>query len=195
MTLKESLTPNEMIRLYAIGAFPMANELTGEIEWYYPNIRAIIPLDNYNIPRSVRQLIKRNYFQVKYDTNTMEVIRNCAKRERTWISPELIDYYYEIYKLGYVHSVETYRFNRLVGGLYGISIKGAFFGESMFSFEENASKVAFAHLIYHLIERKFKLLDVQFLTKHLQMFGAIEITLVEYNSLLKRAYETDTTFL
>lgn len=172
----------------------MADE-TGTIEWYYPKVRAIIPLDNYNIPRSVKQLIKRKHFEVRYDYDTMQVIRNCAKREKTWISEELIEAYERIYKLGYVHSVETYFMNKLVGGLYGIVIKGAFFGESMFSFHENASKVALAHLILHLVKRNFKLLDVQIINPHLEMFGAVEISLEEFNELLKQAYQTETTFL
>lgn len=194
MLFDETLQPENMIKLYSIGAFPMADE-TGTIEWYYPKIRAIIPLDNYNIPRSVKQLIKRKHFEVRYDYDTMQVIRNCAKREKTWISEELIEAYERIYKLGYVHSVETYFLNKLVGGLYGIVIKGAFFGESMFSFHENASKVALAHLILHLVERNFKLLDVQILNPHLEMFGAIEISNEEFNELLKEAYQTETTFI
>lgn len=195
MLFDETLQPENMIKLYSIGAFPMADDVTGKIEWYYPQIRAIIPLDNYNIPRSVKQLIKRKRFEIRFDDNTMEVIRNCAKRERTWISKELIEAYERIYELGYVHSVETYFMNKMVGGLYGIVIKGAFFGESMFSFHENASKVALAHLIQHLIKRNFKLLDVQILNPHLEMFGAKEISLDEFNNLLKEAIQTETTFL
>lgn len=194
MLFDETLQPENMIKLYSIGAFPMADE-TGNIEWYYPKVRAIIPLNNYNIPRSVKQLIKRKRFEIRYDTDPMQVIRNCAKREKTWISEELIEAYERIYKLGYVHSVETYFMNKLVGGLYGIVIKGAFFGESMFSFHENASKVALAHLILHLVERNFKLLDVQILNPHLEMFGAIEISVDEFNELLKEAYQTETTFI
>lgn len=194
MIVDDSLYPENMIRLYSIGAFPMGEADNGKIEWYCPSVRAIIPLDNFNIPRSVRQLIKRKQFEVRFDQNTMEVIRNCAKRERTWITKELIEAYERIYRLGYVHSVETYFMNKLVGGLYGIVIKGAFFGESMFSFHDNASKVALAHLIYHLVERDFKLLDVQIINPHLKMFGAIEISYEEFKKLLKAAYKTETTF-
>ncbi len=194
MIVDDSLLPENMIRLYSIGAFPMGDEDEGKIEWYCPNVRAIIPLDNFNIPRSVRQLIKRKKFEVRYDENTMEVIRNCAKRDRTWITEELIEAYERIHRLGYVHSVETYFMNKLVGGLYGIVIKGAFFGESMFSFHENASKVALAHLIYRLVERNFKLLDVQIINPHLKMFGSIEISYEEFKKLLEAAYKTETTF-
>lgn len=194
MIIDDSLLPENMIRLYSIGAFPMGDEDEGKIEWYCPNVRAIIPLDNFNIPRSVRQLIKRKHFEVRYDENTMDVIKYCAKRERTWITEELIEAYERIHRLGYVHSVETYFMNKLVGGLYGIAIKGAFFGESMFSFHENASKVALAHLVYRLVERNFKLLDVQIITPHLEMFGAIEISYEEFQKLLEEAYKTETTF-
>lgn len=195
MLFDETLKPENMIRLYSIGAFPMADEVGGIINWYYPKIRAIIPLDNYNIPRSVKQLIKKKKFEIRFDYDPMQVIRNCAKRERTWINEELIEAYERIYKLGYIHSVETYFMNKMVGGLYGIVIKGAFFGESMFSFHENASKVALAYLIQHLVERNFKLLDVQILNPHLEMFGAKEISLDEFNELLKEAYQTETTFI
>lgn len=129
-----TLEPANMIRLYSIGAFPMADDVTGKIEWYYPQIRAIIPLDNYNIPRSVKQLIKRKKFEVRYDQDPMQVIRNCAKRERTWISEELIEAYERLYELGYIHSVETYFMNKLVGGLYGVVIKGAFLVKVCFPF-------------------------------------------------------------
>ncbi|MBM4177058.1 MAG: leucyl/phenylalanyl-tRNA--protein transferase [Ignavibacteria bacterium] len=177
-----------MLRNYSMGAFPMAEE-SGEINWYYPQVRAIIPLDNYRITRSLRQVIGKNIFEIKFNTSTLEVIHECAKRKKTWISQELIDAYERIFKLGYVHSVETYFEKKLVGGLYGIAIRGAFFGESMFSKKEEASKVALYFLIRHLIEKNFKLLDVQFITPHLKMFGAVEISLEEYNRLLDDAYQ------
>lgn len=192
--MHESLLPHNMIYLYSIGAFPMADEDTGVIEWYYPHIRAIIPLNNYNIPRSLKQLMKKKIFEIRFDNNPMLVIRQCSQRDRTWISEELIEAYERIYKLGYIHSVETYFRGQLVGGLYGISIKGAFFGESMFSKIDNASKVALANLIYHLEKKNFKLLDVQILNPHLKMFGAKEISLEEYKKLLEEAYSINTNF-
>ncbi len=170
-----------------MGAFPMAEE-SGEINWYYPQVRAIIPLDKYRIPRSLRQVIKKNIFDIKFNASTLEVIRECAKRDKTWINQKLIEAYERIYKLGFVNSVETYIDKKLVGGLYGIAIRGAFFGESMFSKKANASKTALYFLIQHLIESNFKLLDVQFITSHLKMFGAVEISLDEYNKLLEEAY-------
>jgi leucyl/phenylalanyl-tRNA--protein transferase len=176
-----------------MGAFPMAEE-SGEINWYYPQVRAIIPLDNYHIPRSLRQIVNKRIFEIKYNASTLEVIRECAKRDRTWINQKLIAAYERIYKLGFVSSIETYFERKLVGGLYGISIQRAFFGESMFSKKENASKVALYFLIQHLIDKNFKLLDVQFITPHLKMFGAVEISLDEYNRMLKEAYSDKISF-
>lgn len=188
-----SLEPQAMLRNYSMGAFPMAEE-TNEIYWYYPEIRAIIPLNNYRIPRSLHQFLKKNIYEIKFDKSTLEVIHNCSQREKTWINEELIEAYERIHKLGFVHSVETYFKNKLVGGLYGIAIQGAFIGESMFSRKENASKVALYFLINHLIEKKFKLLDVQFMTPHLKMFGAVEVSLEKYNKLLNEAYSEKILF-
>lgn len=182
-----------MIRLYASGAFPM-DDGTGSIDWFMPSIRAIIPLDNFNIPRSVKKLLKENLFEVRYDYDYLSVIKNCADRESTWISDKLINAYRKLHKLGFVHSVETYIDNKLVGGLYGITFRGAFFGESMFSKVSGASKVALAKLIYHLRERNFVLLDVQYLTEHLKMFGAKEVSWDYYNHLLEKSYSTNTSF-
>ncbi|MCS7053560.1 MAG: leucyl/phenylalanyl-tRNA--protein transferase [Ignavibacterium sp.] len=192
--IDSSLEPENMIRLYASGAFPMADDL-GKINWYLPSIRAIIPLNDYNIPRSVKSLIKKELFEIRYDFDVMRVIKNCANRETTWISEELIIAYKRLHKRGFVHSVETYIENNLVGGLYGIAFRGAFFGESMFSKVSGASKVALAKLIEHLIERNFVLLDVQYITDHLKMFGARNIHWEEYHNLLMKSYITNTTFL
>lgn len=195
MIFEETLQPDMMIKLYSMGAFPMAKDKDSPVDWYFPNVRAIIPLDNCNIPRSVKQLIKKKRFEVRFDYDPIQVIKNCASREVTWISNELIEAYERIYKLGYIHSVETYFMGNLVGGLYGVVIKGAFFGESMFSFHENASKVALAYLITHLRDRNFKLLDVQIINPHLEMFGAIEISMEDYIELLQEAYKSEVTFL
>lgn len=192
--IDSTLQPDNMIRLYASGAFPMADEF-GNINWYMPSIRAIIPLDNFNIPRSVKKLLKENKFEVRFDYDYLSVIKGCTNREITWISDKLISAYKRLHKRGFVHSVETYIDNQLVGGLYGISFRGAFFGESMFSVVSGASKVALASLIFHLNERNFVLLDVQYLTEHLKMFGAKEIDWDEYRDLLMKSYITNTTFL
>jgi leucyl/phenylalanyl-tRNA--protein transferase len=142
---KDLLKPLNMINAYAQGAFPMADE-NGEIDWYQPRERTIIIPNDYNIPRSLRKFIKETDFEYKFDTRTIEVIKNCADRKETWISEELIEAYKGLLELGFLHSVETYRNNKLIGGLYGIAIGGAFFGESMFSKVTQASKFAFAVL-------------------------------------------------
>ena len=188
------LKPGNMLRLYAGGAFPMADEETGEINWFMPEIRTIIPLDNYNLPRSLRKFITESGFEVKYDTDFMSVVEGCASRDKTWISEKLINAYLELLRLGHVHTVETWKDGKLVGGLYGITFRGAFFGESMFSYKEQASKFALTKLIEHLNEKNFALLDVQYMTEHLKMFGATEISFEDYNELLIKAYETDPRF-
>ena len=183
-----------MLKLYARGAFPMADE-TGEINWYSPEIRTIIPLDDYNIPRSLRKFMEKSDFEYRYSTRQLEVINNCADREETWISAELIEAYKNLIELGHLHSVEVYSGSRLVGGLYGITYGGAFFGESMFSRVPQASKAALVKLLERLNERGFKLLDVQFLTEHLAMFGAVEIPFVDFGILLSDSYLVDPEFV
>ncbi len=188
------LKPNNMLRLYASGAFPMADEFTGEINWYMPEIRTIIPLNNFNIPRSLKKEIQTSKLEIKFDSDFLSVVKGCADREKTWISSELIKAYLRLKELDHVHTVETWLNNKLVGGLYGISFKGAFFGESMFSRVTQASKIALVNLINHLREKEFVLLDVQYMTDHLRMFGAKEISFMEYNNLLIKAYEKDCSF-
>lgn len=191
--LKSMLQPDNMIRLYASGAFPMADE-SGQINWYLPEIRTIIPLDNFNIPRSAKKAIEKQNFEIKFDTDYLSVIKGCADRPSTWISEELIVAYRRLHKRGYLHTVETYQNGKLVGGLYGITFRGAFFGESMFSKVSQASKAALISLLYHLKEKDFVLLDVQYMTNHLKMFGAIEISWEEYSALLQKAYLSGCSF-
>lgn len=184
---KELLKPGNMLRLYASGAFPMADD-EGNINWFMPEIRTIIPLNNYNIPRSLKSFLKKSDFEIKFDTNCLSVIKGCADREKTWISEELIEAYTKLYRKGHVHSVETWEKGKLVGGLYGVTFRGAFFGESMFSKKPQASKAALLKLIELLNLKDFILLDVQYMTSHLKMFGAVEIDFEEYNNLLYTAY-------
>lgn len=190
---KDWLKPEYMIQLYAQGAFPMADD-DGNIEWYLPEIRTIIPLDNYNVPRSLRKFMEKSNFEYEYDKNVLEVIRNCANRPKTWITEDLIEAYERLINLGYIHSVEVYQNKKLIGGLYGVTYKGAFFGESMFSKVSQASKCALVKLIERLNEKEFVLLDVQLQTEHLKMFGAIEISFEEYTDLLLQAYKKDVYF-
>ncbi len=171
----------------------MADE-TGRINWYLPEIRTIIPLHNYNVPRSLKKFMETADFKYEFDKNIIGVIKECANRETTWISDELIEAYKGLIKLNHIHSVEVYRKNKLVGGLYGVTYKGAFFGESMFSKVSQASKSALVKLLEHLNKKGFVLLDVQFQTEHLKMFGAIEIPFQEYEELLSKAYRVDVSF-
>jgi len=184
---KELLKPGNMLRLYATGAFPMADD-NGKINWFMPEVRTIIPLDNYNIPRTLKTFLKKSNFEIRYDTDFLSVIRSCAEREKTWISEELIEAYKRLHKKGHIHTVETWQDGKLVGGLYGVTFRGAFFGESMFSKVPQASKAALLKLIEYLNLKDFVLLDVQYMTPHLKMFGAVEIDFEEYNKLLYSAY-------
>ena len=191
---KDFLKPDNMLRLYASGAFPMADSETGTINWFMPEVRAIIPLNKYNIPRSTRKAIEKSEFEIRFDTSFTEVVKGCADRESTWISDELILAYKRLKKRGHVHTVETWLNDELVGGLYGISFRGAFFGESMFSKVSNSSKAALTALIERLVKKDFVLLDVQYMTEHLKMFGAVEITFDEYTKLLYEAYTRGCEF-
>lgn len=190
---KDLLKPKNMIMMYANGAFPMADE-NGKINWYLPEVRTIIPLADFNIPRSLKKIYNNSEFVYKTDLNTLEVIRNCADREATWISEELISAYEGLIQFNHLHSVEVYLSDQLVGGLYGISYKGAFFGESMFSKVTQASKCALVKLIEILRQRNFLLLDVQYQTEHLKMFGAKEIIFEEFAELLTNAYKLNVSF-
>lgn len=185
---KDLLKPENMLRLYASGAFPMADAETGNINWYLPDIRTIIPLDNYNIPRSTKKVIDEQNFEIRFDNDFEGVLEGCSDRESTWISEELKAAYRRLKKRGHIHTVETWKDGKLVGGLYGVTFRGAFFGESMFSKVSQASKAALAALLKHLKEKDFVLLDVQYITEHLKMFGAIEISFEEYTKLLHKAY-------
>lgn len=185
---KELLKPDNMLKLYAKGAFPMAEEKTGSVSWYLPETRCIIPLDNFNIPRSIKKVMDNENFEFRFNTDFISIVKGCADREQTWISEELIDAYQRLFKRGQIQTVETWKDNVLVGGLYGVNFHGAFFGESMFSKVSQASKAALVKLLQHLKEKKFVLLDVQYITDHLKMFGAIEIPWDEYENRLQDAY-------
>ncbi|MCX6151210.1 MAG: leucyl/phenylalanyl-tRNA--protein transferase [Ignavibacteriales bacterium] len=189
----EFLQPDKMIELYSRGAFPMADD-DGTINWYLPEVRTIIPLDKFNLPRSLRKIIQQSEYEIKIDSAYLDVIRNCANREITWISEKLIAAYIRLYELKHLHSVEVWMDNKLVGGLYGITYKGAFFGESMFSKVSQTSKIALAKLVEHLIEKEFVLLDVQYLSPHLKMFGAEEISLLEFYEYLLAASKVECEF-
>jgi len=192
--IDEFLKPGNMLRLYATGAFPMADEKTTVIEWYLPETRCIIPLDKFNIPRSAKKIFDKQNFEIKLDTEIVSVIKGCADREHTWISEKLIEAYKRLIKRGHLHSVGVWKGGFLIGGLFGIAFRGAFFGESMFSKVPQASKAALIFLLNHLGKNNFALLDVQYMTPHLKMFGAIEISLEEYKENLLEAYQRICTF-
>jgi len=165
------------------------------IAWFSPDPRAIIPLENFHIPHALRRLVRKNVFEVKIDKSFDEVIRGCAKRNDTWINHEIIESYERLHELGHAHSVEAWSNNKLAGGLYGVAVGGAFFGESMFHRARDASKIALVGLVEYLRARKFTLLDTQWTTPHLEQFGAIEIPRGQYLNLLGRAVELPRKFL
>jgi len=191
---RETLDPDVMVTSYCDGFFPMADSRTGAISWYSPNPRTIIPLDAFRISRSLQRVVRKRVFIVTVDTAFQEVIRGCANREDTWISEQLINAYTTLHAKGIAHSVESWWGARLVGGLYGVAIGGAFFGESMFSAVSNASKVALVHLVELLTARRFIILDAQFMNEHLKQFGAIEIPRSAYLNVLSKALKLDARF-
>jgi leucyl/phenylalanyl-tRNA---protein transferase len=181
------IPPDLLLAAYASGYFPMADSREGRIAWYSPDPRTIIPLASLRISRSLHQTLRKKIFEVRWDTSFEAVMRACGAREETWISEEIVESYVKLADLGIGHSVETWRDNKLAGGLYGVALGGAFFGESMFSRERDASKVALVHLVERLRARKFELLDTQFMTPHLMQLGAIEIPRETYLEQLRHA--------
>lgn len=193
---EDLLKPHNMLLMYANGAFPMAESAESEnIEWYLPEIRTVIPMDDFNVPRSLKKFINNSDFTYKYDFDTMYVIKKCSERSETWISRKLIEAYKNLEDLGFLHSVSVFKNSKMIGGLYGIAIGSAFFGESMYSKVPQASKCAFVKLIERLSDRGFILLDVQYQTEHLKMFGAVEIIWEKYIELLTAAISKENTFI
>jgi leucyl/phenylalanyl-tRNA---protein transferase len=168
---------------------------SGEIGWFSPDPRGIIPIEGFHAPHGLKRAMKRQRFDVKIDSAFEEVMRACADRSETWISEEIIASYVNLHRLGFAHSVETWLNNELVGGLYGVSIAGAFFGESMFHKVTDASKIALLVLVGRLREREFRLLDSQYVTNHLKSFGAVEIPRAEYLKLLRQAIVLNCKFV
>lgn len=187
------IEPELLLQGYRLGVFPMAME-DGSIAWFSPDPRAIIPLEDFHVPHALARVARKRVFEVKIDNRFGEVIRACAKRDDTWINPEIIESYERLHDLGYAHSVEAWKNNKLAGGLYGVAVGGAFFGESMFHRVTDASKVALVALVGHLRARKFALLDTQWTTPHLAQFGAIEISRERYLKMLRRAVELPRKF-
>jgi len=190
------ITTEMVLRAYSIGIFPMAETADDpSIHWIEPKRRGIIPLDGLHVSRSLAKLIRSDRFQVAIDTDFQSVIEACATTHgSTWINLPIRSLFSELFEKGHVHSVEVYEKNQLVGGLYGLALGGAFFGESMFHTVTNASKVALVHLVARLNAGGFCLLDTQFLTPHLATLGAIEIDRLEYKSLLANALSVTAKF-
>lgn len=182
--------PHEVLFGYSIGVFPMAHpEEDNALYWYEPTMRGILPLDKLKISKSLSQTLRSGKYNITFNQDFDAVIRHCADREETWISQEIIDVYSKLAEMGHAISVETRLSadSRLVGGLYGVSMGRAFFGESMFSMERDASKVALVHLVRWMKSEGFVLLDMQYLTPHLATLGGIEIPKTEYKRLLREA--------
>lgn len=182
------IDPNELLYAYTQGYFPMAiPEEENEIYWFKPEKRGIIPLNEFHISKNLKRLYKSGKFEIRINTAFEEVMRLCADRSSTWISEDIIESYVYLHKAGHAWSFETWQNDELVGGLYGVSIQHAFFGESMFHRITDASKIALIALVEFLKKEHFLLLDTQYINDHLLQFGAKEITDVEYMKLLKEA--------
>ncbi|MEM7172074.1 MAG: leucyl/phenylalanyl-tRNA--protein transferase [Pseudomonadota bacterium] len=193
------LTPDLLLKAYSIGIFPMA-ESRGDpdLHWIDPELRGVLPLDNLHIPRRLKKRLRRGDFEVRCDHAFKEVLMACAApteaRPDTWINPVIEQLVNELFEMGFAHSVECWRDGLLVGGLYGVSLGGCFFGESMFSREKDASKVALVHLVLRLRKGGFVLLDTQFNTPHLSQFGVIEISREDYRKKLSDAINIPAEF-
>jgi leucyl/phenylalanyl-tRNA--protein transferase len=189
-----AITPEVLLRAYSIGLFPMADAADDpEIFWVEPELRGILPLDGFHTPRSLAKAVRKKPFDIRFDTAFDAVISHCATatedRPSTWINTTIRRLYSELHKMGHAHSVEAFEGDELVGGLYGVSLGSAFFGESMFSRRTDASKICLVHLVERLRENGFTLLDTQFTTEHLKTFGAIDIPKEDYLVKLKEAVE------
>lgn len=183
-----------LLHAYRSSVFPMAME-NGELGWFSPDPRAIIPLDDFHVPHGLKRALKKNRFEIRLNQAFERVIRACGGRRETWISDDIIESYCNLHRLGHAHSLETWLDGELAGGLYGVAIGGAFFGESMFHAVTDASKVALHALVERLRRNRFTLLDTQWLTPHLRSFGAIEIPRGVYRQLLAASIDLDRSFL
>jgi leucyl/phenylalanyl-tRNA--protein transferase len=184
--MDEPLTPELLVRAYKQGFFPMGEE-DGSIAWYWPDPRTIIPLEEFHVPRRLARTVRRKRFEIAIDRDFEGVMRGCAAREETWITDPIVAAYTALHRRGLAHSIEAYKDGVLAGGIYGVSLGGAFMGESMFSRGTDASKVCLVHLVGRLHARGFTLFDVQFLTLHLKRFGAVEIARKDYLQRLRDA--------
>ena len=195
----EKFTAEHLIKAYALGIFPMAESANAErVFWVDPEYRGILPLQGFHVPARLARTVRQDQFDVRVDLDFPGMMRACAKsreeRPSTWINQEILDLYTELHERGLAHSIECWKGGHLVGGLYGVTLGGAFFGESMVSFERDASKVALVHLVARLKAGGYTLLDTQFVTEHLRQFGVIEIPKERYHKLLEKALTTPANF-
>jgi leucyl/phenylalanyl-tRNA--protein transferase len=189
------ITPELLLSAYAAGIFPMAEGRdNSELFWVDPRLRGILPLDGLHISRSLRKHIRTASFDISFDRAFQQVVKACADREETWINAQIEDLYNQLSAQGHAHSVEVWQDGALAGGVYGVSIGGAFFGESMFSQRTNASKTALVFLLDRLRAGGFALFDTQFLTDHLASLGAVEISRNDYHRILMPALALDADF-
>ncbi|MFO1083616.1 MAG: leucyl/phenylalanyl-tRNA--protein transferase [Reyranellaceae bacterium] len=193
------ITPDLLLQAYRIGVFPMGERRDDpKLHWLDPRRRAVLPLDGFHLPHRLARTVRAGRFAVTADTAFAETVRACAEprpgHPESWINEPIVELYTELHRRGHAHSVECWNGDRLVGGLYGVSVGAAFFGESMFSRQRDTSKVALVHLVARLIVGGFRLLDCQFMTEHLRSFGAIEITREEFRPLLAAAIDLPADF-
>lgn len=191
-----ALDPETLLQAYSQGAFPMTDR-DGRTRWYTADPRGILPLESFHIPQTLRQTVRQGKFEIRINFDFAATMRACmnVRRDGSWISEDLVRVYTQLHEMGFAHSVEAWLKGELAGGLYGVSLGAAFFGESMFHYERDASKVALVHLVERLRERGFELLDTQATTQHLRRFGCIDIPASEYlkrlHSAMKRRCEFD----
>ncbi|MGN6537389.1 MAG: leucyl/phenylalanyl-tRNA--protein transferase [Mesorhizobium sp.] len=188
-----------LLKAYASGVFPMAESASDpEVFWVRPETRGIIPLDGFHVPKSLAKTLRKGLFDIRFDSDFEATIDACAEkrdeRTSTWINAPIRQAYVELHRMDHAHSVEAWRDDRLVGGLYGVSLGRVFFGESMFSRETDASKVCLVHLVERLKARNFVLLDTQFTTEHLKRFGAVDVPRAKYETMLAEALKGSATF-
>ncbi|ASS53142.1 leucyl/phenylalanyl-tRNA--protein transferase [Rhizobium leguminosarum] len=189
------ITPDILLRAYSIGLFPMAESADDpEIFWVEPELRGVLPLDHFHVSKSLAKAVRKKPFEIRFDHAFDEVIAACAEetsgRPSTWINKTIRSLYSTLFDMGHAHTVEAWEGDELVGGLYGVSLGSAFFGESMFSRRTDASKICLVHLVDRLRERGFTLLDTQFTTEHLKTFGAIDVPKAGYALMLSAAMES-----
>ena len=193
--VRRMISAELLLHAYRSSAFPMAME-DGEIAWFSPDPRGIMPLDErFHVPHGLARTLRKGRFEIRIDAGFESVMRRCAERDETWINEEIVASYVELHRLGCAHSVEAWCEGRLAGGLYGVAIGGAFFGESMFHEETDASKVALHALVERLRARGYTLLDTQWGTPHLAQFGAVEIPRTLYRRLLAAALKCECRFV